>query len=190
MMVLHIRYIWLYLIFVNLSDDNGENSGPKPTPCQSFSICLWNINSVSSQSFSKISLPRTYNSIDRFDVIFIFETFLNSDTTFNDDNLKSEGYNIVRSDHLSNSRKSGACIYYKPFTLKILDIKYLQEGIIVQVLIENNLCNFISVYRSPSQPTDSFDEIVDSLELTLDEVAYHKPFLIPVLGNFNVKSEN
>ena len=77
----------------------------------------------------------------------------------------------MRSEHLSNSRKSSACIYYKPFTLKILDIKYLQEGIVVQVLIENKLCNFISIYRSPTQPTDSFDQFVDSLELTLDEVA-------------------
>ena len=74
--------------------------------------------------------------------------------------------------------------------MKILDIKYLQECIVFQVLIANKLCNFISLYRSPSQPTDIFDQFADNLELTLDEVANHNPFLIVVLGDFNVKSEN
>ena len=31
------------------------------------------------------------------------ETFLNSDTAFDDGTLKIEGYNIARSDHPSNS---------------------------------------------------------------------------------------
>ena len=35
-----------------------------------------------------------------------------------------------------------------------------------------------------------FDQFTDNLELTLDEVANHNPFLIVVLGGFNVKSEN
>ena len=60
----------------------------------------------------------------------------------------------------------------------------------MQVLIANKLCNFISLYRSPSQPTDIFDQLADSLELTLDEVANHNLFLIFVLGDFNVKLEN
>ena len=46
------------------------------------------------------------------------------------------------------------------------------------------------MYQSPSQPTDIFDQFADNLELALDEVANHNPFLIVVLGDFNVKSEN
>ena len=74
--------------------------------------------------------------------------------------------------------------------MKILDIKYLPECIIFQALIANKLCNFISLYRSPSQPIDIFDHLTDNLELTPDEVANHKPFLIVALGDFNVKPEN
>ena len=66
--------------------------------------------------------------------------------------------------------------------LKILDIKYLQECIFFQVLIANKLCNFISLYRSLSQPTDTFYQFADILELTLDEAANHNPFPIVVLG--------
>ena len=74
--------------------------------------------------------------------------------------------------------------------LKILDIKYLQECIVFQILLANKLCNFISLYRSPSQPTDIFDQFADNLKLTLDEVANHNSFLIVVLGDINIKSEN
>ena len=69
-------------------------------------------------------------------------------------------------------------------------VKYLQECIVFQVLIANKLCNFISLCRSFSQPTDLFDQFADNVELTLDEVANHNLLLIVVLGDFNVKSEN
>ena len=39
MTVLYISCIWLYSSLVKLSGDVGENPGPEPKPCQSFSIC-------------------------------------------------------------------------------------------------------------------------------------------------------
>ena len=30
-----------------------------------------------------------------------------------DDRLKIEGYNLIRSDHPSGSKKGGVCVYYK-----------------------------------------------------------------------------
>ena len=97
----------------------------------------------------------------------------------------------MRSDHSSNPRRDGVCIHYnQSLTLKILDINYLQECIVFQVLIVNKLCNFIYFYRSPSQPTDIFNQFPDNLELTLDELANHNPFLAVVLDDFNVKLEN
>ena len=77
MTVLYISCIWLYSSLVKLSGDVGENPGPEPKPCQSFSICHLNVNSVSSHNFSKISLLTAYISIHKFDVICISETFLN-----------------------------------------------------------------------------------------------------------------
>ena len=62
-------------------------------------------------------------------------------------NLKIEWDNIVRSDHPSNSKRGGVYIYYKQsLTLKVFDVKYLQECIVFKVLIGNKLCNFISLY--------------------------------------------
>ena len=131
MTVIYLWYIWLYSILVKLSGDVEENPGPKPKPCQSFSCCHCNVNSVSAHNFSIVSLLRAYISIHKFDVICMSETFLNSDTACDDDNSKIEGYNIVRSDHPSDSRRSGVRIYYnQSLALEILDIKYLQECIV------------------------------------------------------------
>ena len=124
MTVLYLRYIWLYSILVKLSGDVEEKSGPKPKPCQSFSICHWNVNSASAHNFSKVSLLRACISLHKYDVICISETSLYSDTAFDDDNLKIEGYNIVKSDHPSNFRRD------QSLALKILDINYLQEWIV------------------------------------------------------------
>ena len=96
MAVLYLRYIWLSSILVKLGFDVEENLDPRPRPCQSLSLCHWNVNSVSAHNFSKVFLLRAYISTHKFDVIRISQTFLNFDTEFDDENLKIEGYNIVR----------------------------------------------------------------------------------------------
>ena len=67
---------------------------------QIFRICDWNENSVLAHNFRKVSLLRAYISIHKFDIICIPEAFLNSDTAFDDDNFKIEGYNIAKSVYI------------------------------------------------------------------------------------------
>ena len=52
------------------------------------------------------------------------------------------------------------------------------------------LCNFSSLYRSTSQSSDSFEEFVDNLKLSLDKISNQNPFLTVVLGDFNGKSSD
>ena len=80
------------------------------------------------------------------------------------------------------------CVYYKnTLPLKVLDIHALQEYINFQIKIENKLCNFIVLYRSPSQSQDTFESFIDNLELNIDAVAPKNPYLIGILGDFNAK---
>ena len=190
--VYHFIYVWwldilgiCFSILIKLSRDAVENPDPKPKSCQTFSICHWNVNSPYAHNFSKVLLLRVYHSIHKC------ETLPNSDTAYDDENLMIEGYNIVRSEHSPNSGRGGVGLYYKnSLVLKILHIKCFQECIVFQVLIWKKLSNFISLYQSPSQTNHVFDQFSDNLELTLDEVANRNPFLIVVLGDFNLKSEN
>ena len=52
------------------------------------------------------------------------------------------------------------------------------------------ICNYISLYRWPSQSHDIFETFHDNLELNLDTIANKNPYLIVILGNFNAKSSN
>ena len=52
----YICLFWLISIFLNWSEDIEKNPGPKTKSCQSFSICHWNLNSISAQNSSKMLL--------------------------------------------------------------------------------------------------------------------------------------
>ena len=112
-LLLYVKYFWFYEIVLKLSGDIEENLGAKPSSNQSFSICHWNLNSISAHNYIKVSLLRAYISTPKFDVICIFETYLDSDTTDYDDNVKIAGCNLIRADHPSNAKRGGVCVYYK-----------------------------------------------------------------------------
>ena len=54
--------------------------------------------------------------------------------------------------------------------------------------IGDKLCNFVALYRSPSQSQHEFEKFAKNLELNLDTVSANNPFLTVVLGDFNAKS--
>ena len=91
--------------------DVEENPGPKPSSNQIFSICHWNLNSISAHKYIKLSLLRAYFSTHKFDVICISETYLDSDTSHKDVNLEIVGYTLIRSSHPSDTNQGGACLY-------------------------------------------------------------------------------
>ena len=55
--------------------------------------------------------------------------------------------------------------------------------------IVDKTCNFISLYRFPSQSKDEFEFFVDNLKLNLDSVTLRNPYLIIVLGDFNAQTK-
>ena len=68
-----------------------------------FSICHWNLNSITAQNYLKISLLRACILLYNFDVPCISEAHLDSIIAFDDNNLEISGYNLMRADHASNS---------------------------------------------------------------------------------------
>ena len=111
-LLLYANHFWLYEIVLKISGDIEENSGPKPrSNHESFSICHWNLNSISARNYIKLSFLKASISTHKFDVICISEAYLDSDTTDDDGNLKIEGYNLIRPDHPSNTKRGGVCIY-------------------------------------------------------------------------------
>ena len=44
------------------------------------------------------------------------------------------------------------------------------------------MCNFLCLYRSPSQTPKTFETFADNLQLTLDTLTNNNPFLIVVIA--------
>ena len=117
---------WLYSLLILLSADVELNPGPKRASTRNISICHWNLNSISAHNYIKLFLLKAYIAIHKFDIICLSETYLDSSTTSDDDNLTISGYNLIRSNHPSNNKCGGICIYYKNvLPLHVLSIQYV-----------------------------------------------------------------
>ena len=83
-------------------------------------------------------LLKAYTAIHKFDIICISETYLDFNTSPDDSNLEISCYNLIWSDHPSNNKQGGICIYYNHFLpLRILNVQYLQECINFEIKIGN-----------------------------------------------------
>ena len=120
------------------------------------------------------------------------ETYLDFSIAPDDDNLEISGYSLVRSDHPSNNKRRGVCVYCKkclPF--RVLNIQYLHECINFELKIGDKLCNFVAaLYRSLSQTQDEFERIPWNLKLNLGTFPQKNPFLVVAIGDFNAKSKS
>ena len=101
------------------------------------------------------------------------------------------GFNLFLSDHPSNNKRGGVCVYYKStLPLRILNISNLAECINFEVSIANKICRFIHLYRFPSQKQDEFQEFKSNLVINIDALSANNPFLTVKIGDFNAKSSN
>ena len=102
---------WFYILLITLSWDVELNPGPKRNAAQAFSICHWNLDSICAHNFAKLFLLRAYVSVHKFDIICLSEIYL--DSSIDDKSLEVSAYYLIRSDHPSNKKHGGICIYYK-----------------------------------------------------------------------------
>ena len=182
---------WFRPFLILLSGDIETNPGPKPISGQSFSICHRNLNSILARSYTKISLLTAYILVHNFNIIYLFETYLTSETSTDDQNLEIPGYCLLRTDHPSNNKRGGVCIVYRTILpLRVLNISYLSECITFEISIGNQVCHFIHLYRSPRQTQEQFQTFISNLKLSLDALLCGNPFLTVMIGDFNAKSKD
>ena len=171
-------YLWFGSRIISLNGDIEINPGPKLNALnRCSSICHWNLNSISAHMFPKLSLLSAYISVHKFDIICLSQTYLNSKIPSDDKNLERAGYDLVRKDHPTNSKRGGVCVYYKsslPF--RVINIKYLQASISFELRIGGECCKFNYLYRSPNKTQYEFETFLKNLELILDKIHENNPF--------------
>ena len=144
------EHLWIARCRIGMSGDVEVNPGPKrnSSRSQNFSICHQNLNRLIARSFAKVSLLTAYLSVNKFDIVCLSEIFLNSEILTDDETLEIPGYNITWFNHLSNIKRGGVCVYYKTsLALHVLDIKYLQECINLELIIGHQV-KLITIWKT------------------------------------------
>ena len=89
-----------------------------------------------------------------------------STTALDDENLHIAGYNLLRADHASNSKRGGVCVYHKSsLALRLIDVHYLQECLIFEILIGgNHVISFLYIDHqvNPQIPLKNLQTIYNS----------------------------
>ena len=62
-------------------------------------------------------------------------------------------------------------------------MNYLSESILFELRIGSKICDFISLYRSPSQTADNFDSFLDNPKLNLDAMTDNNSILVVAIGD-------
>ena len=76
----------------------------------------------------------------------------------------------------------------KPLALRILNVQYFQASICFELKIGEKTCNFLSLYRFPSQSQDNFETFTENLELNLENLVQRNPFLVVAIVDLNAQS--
>ena len=182
---------WFRPFLILLSGDIETNPGPKPVSGQSFSICHWNLNSISAHNYIKISLLTAYVLVHNFDIICLSETYLNSETSTDDQNLVTRGYCLLRADNPSNNKRGDICIFYRTtLPLRLLNISNLSEYITFEISIGNQVCRFIHLYRSPSQTQEEFQTFNIKSKVKFRRIIMWQSIPYCYDGDFNAKSKD
>ena len=88
-----------------------------------------------------------------------------------------DGYNLIRSDHPSNSKKGGVCMYHKEHIPLILrdDINTLDNCLVTEICSQNEKCFHICVYCSLSQNQDEFKNFCTNFDILLNNINDEHP---------------
>ena len=182
-------YNILLSIFILKAGDIELNPGPKKIPYSYFSCCHWNVNSLAADNYSKVLALKAHNSTYKYDFTCISQTFLDSSFEPDDKDLLLDGYNLIRSDHPSNTKRGGVYIYYKEsLAVHLVDITSFPECLVCEVTIQNKKGYVAVMYRSPSQSSIEFESSLSGFEDMLSNVLSSKSQFTVILGDFNARS--
>ena len=96
------------------------------------------------------------------------------DQSISNDDIFIEGFSreIYHSDHPSNSKTGGVCMYFRegmPIKRRP-DLELLQELIVTELNISSKKIFLTTLYHSPSQTSEQYENFVDRLQVKINQV--------------------
>ena len=78
--------------------------------------------------------------VHKFEIICLSETYLDSSISANNESLHIDRYNLVCSDHASNTKHRGVGIYYGSYLpLPVININCLKECIVFDIKLGDKI---------------------------------------------------
>ena len=192
--LLKIANLILFSVFFiqNLLSQCGnieKNPGPKYSYLSFFH---WNLNGLTAHDYIKTTLIQACITDQNFDIVCLSETFLNSSIQNDDYKLKTNGYNLIRSDHPGNSKKGGVCIYYKEHIPLIRrdELCTLGNCLVTEIQSQSEKCFSTCAYRSFSQSQEEFEIFCTYFDILLSQINYEFPLCSIATGDFNTRCTN
>ena len=100
--------ITFLLLLLILSNDAELNLGPKKDRSKrNSSTAHWNLNRIAAQNFVKLSQLEAYNTLHNYDLIYLSETWLDSTTSIDSNDLFLKGCNLHRVGDSDTFKKEG-----------------------------------------------------------------------------------
>ena len=126
----------------------------------------------------------------KYDFTCICETYFDSIFSSDNNNLNISGYNLIRADHPSNSKRGSVCIYYKEsLAVQTLNNMGLTECLVCKVCLGNKTGNVVVTYRYPSQTYLEFQKNLNHFDTLLQNLQNSNPHFTMILGDFCRNSE-
>ena len=95
---------------------------------------------------------------------------------------------MVRADHPNNVKRGGVCIYYKEsLPVRVINLPYLQEALLLELNDQNKKIIISSLYRSSSQNSEEFESFLTNFEHLLSDIEARKSSVSVILGDFNAR---
>ena len=134
-------------------------------------------------------LLQAYITQHNYDIICLSETFLNFSIESNDDRISTNGYNLIKGDHLSDSKRGGVCIYCKEHIplIKRDDVCTLDNCLMTEICSQGEKSFLTCIYRSPSQSRDEFDNFCTKFDLLLSNINHEFTLFSIAMGDFNAR---
>ena len=150
----------------------------------SLSFCHWNLNGVAAHEFIKVSLLQGYITERDLDIC-LSETFLNSSLDSEDGWLKIEGYNLIRSDQPSGSKKGGVCVYYKEHIplLRRYDLCTLSNCLVTKFVWKSKSASLPVI--TDHQTQHELENFCTSLDTLMDHINNELTILLVITGDLN-----
>ena len=188
---------WYFQLVISLSNDISENPGPSYPIHQSgevtpyFSFCNWNLNTLSKEEFSRVSLLNAHNTIHKYDIMSLCETSLGNEEALPENIFP--GYLYHPCNHPSGEKKGGVGMFYKD-TLPIIirsDLSF-DECIVAELRFGRKKIFFTVLYRNPMHKATSpeFHTFVENFSILHSKILNEKPYFVIFTGDFNAHSIN